>query len=93
MQYAYLNIFILLFFAKYTTSHFLPSLVNTGDLSIGALAGNTVFIGAALTAGALNGAGPDLNAGFLCVCISEVTFFKPAIQISNNTYKQRLYAK
>jgi len=56
----------------------LPSLVNTGGLSIGALADNTVFIGIALT-GALNGAGPDLKAGFLCVCISEVTFFKPII--------------
>lgn len=67
------------FFANYhTTSHFLPSLVNTGGLSIGAFAGNTVFI-AALTVGALNGAGPDLKAGFLCVCISDVTFFKPTI--------------
>lgn len=71
--------FYFIFFARYhTTSHFLPSLLNTGGLSIGALAGNTVFIDIALIVGALNGAGPDLNAGFLCVCISEVTFFKPA---------------
>jgi len=62
-----------------TTSHFFPSLVNTGDLSIGAFAGKIFFIDALLVAGALNGAGPDLKAGFLCVCISEVTFFKSAI--------------
>jgi len=67
-------------FTKYhTTSHFLPSLVNTGGLSIGTFAGNTVFIGTALIVGALNGAGPALKAGFLCVCISDVTFFKPTI--------------
>lgn len=44
---------------------------------MGALAGGTVFDGIALsTTGGLNGAGPVLNEGFLCVCISEVTFFK-----------------
>lgn len=60
-----------------TTSHFFPSLVNTGGLSIGAFAGSTVFVDIVLsTTGALNGAGPVLNEGFLCVCMSDVTFFK-----------------
>jgi len=30
-----------------------------------------------LAEGALKGAGPERSDGFLCVCISEVTFFKP----------------
>lgn len=65
---------------KLTTSHFLPSRLNTGGLSIGALAGRVVFIDELLlTTGALNGAGPVLKLVFLCVCISEVTFFKSAI--------------
>lgn len=61
----------------FTTSHFFPSLVNTGGLSIGAFAGGIVFVGTTLsTTGALNGAGPVLNEGFLCVCMSDVTFFR-----------------
>ena len=53
--------------------------MKTGGLSIGAFAGGTVFVGTALpTTGALNGAGPVLNEGFLCVCMSDVTFFRSA---------------
>lgn len=51
---------------------------------MGAFAGNTFFIGVTLAiAGALNGAGPDRREGFLCVCISDVTFFK------STTYRYR----
>lgn len=31
--------------------------------------------------GALNGAGPERKVVFLCVCISEVTFLRPTLEI------------
>lgn len=65
-----------------TTSHFLPSLANTGGLlEGGALTGEAA--GAPTLGGALNGAGPERRLEFLCVCMSVVTFFKPAC---NNNY-------
>lgn len=64
--------------------------MKTGGLSIGTLAGSVALTGdpeLLLTTGALNGAGPVLKLVFLCVCISEVTFFKSAItNISNFSY-------
>ena len=60
-----------------STTHFLPSSPNLGGFC-GAveapyLGGDTDFFSLA-GIGAL-----PLNPGFLCVCISEVTFFKPII--------------
>lgn len=59
--------------------HFFPSLPNLGGFSggLGALYGiGDWFV---TYEGVLNGAGPVLIAGFLCVCMSAVTFFSPEI--------------
>lgn len=60
-----------------TISHFFPSLTNTGGLLTTAGAG-ALLPGDGKETGALNGAGPERRAVFLCVCISEVTFLRPA---------------
>lgn len=62
--------------------------MNTGGLSIGALALDIVLVGieVLLTVVGLNGAGPVLKDGFLCVCMSDVTFFKP-INKNHVSYK------
>lgn len=56
-------------------SHFFPSLVNTGGLS--AAGAGALLPDDGNETGALNGAGPERKAVFLCVCISDVTFFRP----------------
>lgn len=56
--------------------HFFPSRVNTGGLAVEAATGATTLEAGAGT-GALNGAGPVRSAEFLCVCMSDVTFFRP----------------
>lgn len=61
---------------KLTISHFFPSLVNTGGLF--AAGAGALLPGDGKETGVLNGAGPARKAVFLCVCISEVTFFRPA---------------
>lgn len=61
-----------------TISHFFPSLTNTGGLFAAGAGALLPGVGK----GALNGAGPERRAVFLCVCISEVTFLRPATKNS-----------
>lgn len=68
------------FRAPLTTIHFLPSSWKTGAFSTTGLAAGVGLATGAAT-GALNGAGPERSAVFLCVCMSEVTFFRPAIEM------------
>lgn len=58
-----------------TINHFFPSLVNTGGLF--ATGAGALLPGDGRETGALNGAGPERNAVFLCVCMSDVTFLRP----------------
>jgi len=68
-------------------SHFLPSRLKEGGLSMGPV----VFWGTEDAAEVLNGAGPDLNAGFLCDCMSFVTFFSPETDSKDRSRISRAY--
>ena len=66
-----------------TTAHFFPCSSTRGGCCFGLTAAATGLVGAAPGLGAvggLNGAGPVLNAGFLCVFISSETFFRPTMK-------------
>lgn len=56
-----------------TMIHFFPSCWKTGGLTTASLV--TGALTEDVETGALNGAGPDRRAVFLCVCMSDVTFF------------------
>lgn len=54
-------------------SHFFPSCLNTGALATASLL--TGALTEEVVTGALKGAGPVRSWVFLCVCMSDVTFF------------------